>query len=188
MSDVITKDKKEEFIEYLKEKGNKGYRQSALMPALHKAQELFGYISKEAVEEISSRLHIPSAHIWGAITFYHYFSLKPRGKYIISVCLGTACYVKGAERLAERINEELGIEVGQTTKDKVFTLATAFCMGCCGLAPAMTINGKVYGEVTAEKVSQILKELRSKKGRRKSQPSEKQKVKPDFCQYSDEIS
>jgi len=73
------------------------------------------------------------------------------------VCLGTACYVKGAERLTERIKGELGIEIGQTTKDRVWTLETTFCLGCCGLAPAMTINGKVYGELTAEKVSQILK-------------------------------
>ena len=154
--------KKEEFINYLKDKGGKGYRQSALMPALHKAQGLFGYISREAVEEISCRLHIPSAHIWGAITFYHYFSLKPRGKYIISVCLGTACYVKGAERLLERIKGELGIEVGQTTKDRVWTLETTFCLGCCGLAPVMTINDKVYGELTPAKVSQILKGLKNR--------------------------
>ena len=163
MSDVITKDKKEEFINYLKDKGNKGSRQSALMPALHKAQSSFGYISKEAVEEISCHLHIPSAHIWGAITFYHYFSIKPRGKYIISVCMGTACYVRGAECLIERVNGELGIEVGQTTKDKVWTMETTFCLGCCGLAPAMTINGKVYGKLTPARVSQILKGVEKEK-------------------------
>ena len=149
--------KKEEFINYLKDKGGKGCRQSALMPALHKAQSSFGYISRETVEAISAHLGIPSAHIWGVVTFYHYFSLKPRGKYIISVCLGTACYVKGAERLLERIKEELGIEAGQTTKDKTWTLEVTFCIGCCGLAPAMTINGEVYGELTPDKVSRILK-------------------------------
>lgn len=160
MSDTTTKDKKEEFVEYLKDKANKGLGQSALMPALHKAQEAFGYISKEAVEEISCHLNIPSACVWGAATFYHYFSLKPRGKYIISVCLGTACYVRGGKRILIKIKEELEIEMGGTTEDKMFTLEAKFCLGCCGLSPVMMINEKVYGKLTTAKVSQILKELK----------------------------
>lgn len=162
MNETVEKKKKEEFIRLLEEKRNKGHRQSGLIPALHKAQELFGYIPQEAVEEISSHLNLPTSHIWGVATFYHYFSLKPRGKYIISVCLGTACYVKGAEGIIERIKEELGIEVGETTKDKVWTLETKACLGCCGLSPVMMINDQVYGELTMAKVSQVLKGLKEK--------------------------
>ncbi|MBT9148557.1 MAG: NADP-reducing hydrogenase subunit HndA [Syntrophomonadaceae bacterium] len=158
MSDVLTKDKKEKLVDYLK--SNKGLGQSALIPALHKAQELFGYLPREAVEEISSHLNIPTSHIWGVETFYHYFSLKPRGKHIISVCLGTACYVRGAGRILDKIKDVLGIEPGETTPDRLFTLEATSCLSCCGLAPVMMINEKVYGELTTKKVSTILKGLK----------------------------
>lgn len=162
MNETVEKKKKEEFIRFLEEKRNKGYSQSGLIPALHKAQELFGYIPKEAVEEISSHLNIPTSHIWGVITFYHYFFLKPRGKYIISVCLGTACYVRGGKRILSKIKEELEIEMSETTEDKMFTLEAKFCLGCCGLAPVMMINDQVYGELTIAKVNQVLKGLKEK--------------------------
>lgn len=152
--------KKEEFIKYLKSIRNDENNKSVLMSVLHKTQDLYGYISKDAIEEISYYLDIPSAHIWGAATFYHYFSLKPRGKYIISVCMGTACYVKGAKRILDKIKEELGIEMNETTEDKMFTLEEKACLGCCGLAPVMMINGKVYGELTAEKTGKILEGLK----------------------------
>ncbi len=160
MSDVITKDKKEEFVGYLKDMSHKEPGQSVLIPALHKAQELFGYLPKEVAEEISSHLSIPTSHIWGVETFYHYFSLKPRGRYIISVCLGTACYVRGGKRILNKIKEELGIELNETTRDGMFTLEAKFCLGCCGLSPVMMINDKIHGELTTVKVSQILKRLK----------------------------
>jgi NADH-quinone oxidoreductase subunit E/NADP-reducing hydrogenase subunit HndA len=157
MDEIV--EKKNEFISFLEAKRDKGSRQSALIPALHKAQELFGYISRETMEEISRCLGIPSAYIWGVITFYHGFTLKPRGKYVISICMGTACYVKGVERILERIKEYLGIDINETTADKMWTLETKACLGCCGLAPVMMINEKVHGELTTEKVSEILKAL-----------------------------
>jgi len=157
----IEKSKQEEFIDYLKDIRKDKNNQSVLMSVLHKAQDLFGYISKEAMEEISHYLNIPSSHIWGTATFYHYFSLKPRGKYIISVCMGTACYVKGAERILNEVKEELGIEMNETTEDRMFTLEEKACLGCCGLAPVMMINGKVYGELTTEKTGKILKGLKN---------------------------
>jgi len=130
--------------------------QSHLIAALHKAQQVYGYLSREAMDEISQTMQIPTAHIWGVATFYHYFTLKPRGKYTLYVCQGTACYVKGSEAVLKAIKEKLGIEVGETTEDRLFTLTETRCLGACGLAPVIMINDKVYGELTPQKVTEIL--------------------------------
>ncbi len=152
--------RKDDFIKYLDEKRRHGYYDSALMSILHKAQEIYGYISNEAIEEISRHLGMPTARIWGVVTFYHYFTLKPRGKYIISVCLGTACYVKGSKRIINKIKEILGIGLNETTPDKLFTLEAKYCLGCCGLAPVMMINGKVYEKLTTKKIGEIISSLK----------------------------
>jgi len=153
--------KKEELISFLDELIDKGYYDSALMAILHKAQEIYGYISNEAIEEISVRLGMPTARIWGVVTFYHYFTLKPRGKYIISVCLGTACYVKGSKRVLNKLKEILDVELNQTTPDGLFTIDAKYCLGCCGLAPVMMINDKVYEKLTTKKISEIISSLKA---------------------------
>jgi NADH:ubiquinone oxidoreductase subunit E len=153
--------KKEELIRFLNEKHRKGYYEAALMSILHKTQEIYGYISREAIEEISARLGMPAAKIWGVVTFYHYFTLKPRGKYIVSVCLGTACYVKGSKRILNRLKELLNIDLNQTTPDGLFTLEAKYCLGCCGLAPVMMVNNKVYEKLTTKKISEIIVSLKN---------------------------
>ena len=107
-------------------------------------------------------MQIPFAEVYGVVTFYARFSLKPKGKYNICVCQGTACYVKGAERLLAKVKAELGIEVGETTEDGKFSLEPTRCIGACGLAPVFTINGEVYGKATVETIGKILKEYKEK--------------------------
>ena len=148
-----------EYIEQIKSKENP---ESYLIAILHKAQELFGYLNKEVMDEVASSMNIPTAHIWGVATFYHYFNLKPKGKHVISVCMGTACYVKGAEDVLNAIKEELKIGVGGTTEDKQFSLSEARCLGACGIAPVVMIDDKIYGELTAKKVKEIIRNYRKK--------------------------
>jgi NADH-quinone oxidoreductase E subunit len=156
----IENNRRDEFIRYLDEKYSKGYYHAALMSILHKAQEIYGYISEEAIDAVSTHLGIPTARIWGIVTFYHYFTLKPRGKYVISVCLGTACYVKGSKRIINKIKEVLGISLNETTADGLFTIEAKYCLGCCGLAPVMMINDKVYEKLTTKKVVEIIEDIR----------------------------
>jgi NADH:ubiquinone oxidoreductase subunit E len=135
-------------------------QQGALMPILHETQELFGYLPEEAQMRISEVLGISMAEIYGVATFYSRFTLKPRGKYTIGVCLGTACYVKNSQGVIEKIQKELGIEPGDTTKDGLFTLEATRCIGCCGLAPVMTVGDDVYGKMVPEDVPEILKKYK----------------------------
>jgi NADH:ubiquinone oxidoreductase subunit E len=138
------------------------HHESQLIAILHKAQELYGYLDKEVMNEIAVSMNIPTAHIWGVATFYHFFNLKPKGKHTVAICLGTACYVKGAQQVLEAIQEELKIELGDTTTDKLFTLQEARCLGACGLAPVVMIDEKIYGELTPKKIVDILQEFRKK--------------------------
>jgi NADH:ubiquinone oxidoreductase subunit E len=117
------------------------------------------------MEFISQAMNIPTANIWGVATFYHYFNLTPRGKYTISVCLGTACYVKGAGEIMEALKEELHVKEGETTKDMMFTLQEARCLGACGLAPVIMINGKIHGDLTPKKVVDVIKQYRKQEGK-----------------------
>ncbi len=148
-----------EYIEQVKKKDNP---ESYLIAILHKAQELFGYLDRSVMDEVADSMNIPTAHIWGVATFYHYFNLKPKGKHVISVCLGTACYVKGAEDVLNAIKEELKIGVGGTTEDKLFSLAEARCLGACGIAPVAMIDDKIYGELTPKKIKEIIRSYRKK--------------------------
>ena len=128
----------------------------ALMPALQKAQEIYGYLPIEVQRMVAEALGKPLAEVYGVATFYSQFSLTPKGKYRISVCLGTACYVKGSGKLYEKLQEKLGIAGGECTPDGKFSLDACRCVGACGLAPVMMINNDVYGRLTPDQVGPIL--------------------------------
>ena len=132
----------------------------AAMPALQKAQEIYGYLPIEVQRMVAEGLGKPLAEIYGISTFYSQFSLCPKGAYKISVCLGTACYVKGSGKIYEKLQEMLNITGGECTADGKFSLDACRCIGACGLAPVMTINDDVYGKVTPEEVEGILAKYR----------------------------
>ncbi len=134
----------------------------ALIPILHEAQELYGYLPLEVQKKIAEGLNVSLAEVYGVVTFYTQFSLTPKGKYNIQVCLGTACYVKGASLVLDRIREKLGIEVGGCTSDGLFSLEACRCVGACGLAPVVMINGEVYGRLTPDDIDGILEKYRTK--------------------------
>lgn len=129
-----------------------------LMPVLQEAQGIFGYLPLEVQKAIAEELGISLSEVYGVATFYSQFRLKPTGKYRISVCLGTACYVKGADKVLKRIEERLGIQNGECTEDRLFSLDSCRCVGACGLAPVMMINDEVYGKLDPDKVDKILDE------------------------------
>ncbi|MCI6674170.1 MAG: NAD(P)H-dependent oxidoreductase subunit E [Sphaerochaetaceae bacterium] len=127
-----------------------------LVMVLHKVQEEQGYISREAADQVAEMLDVPLAKIWGVITFYHFFKLNKPGKYNIQVCLGTACYLKGGQALVDELKSSINLDVGGLTEDGRFSLDAVRCLGCCGLAPVMTVGGEVYGKVTKAQVAGIL--------------------------------
>jgi NADH-quinone oxidoreductase E subunit len=129
---------------------------SQLIRVLNTVQEVYGYVPTFVQKVISEELDIPMAEIYGVITFYSRFSLNPKGKYNISVCLGTACYVKGSQAVLDKVKEILGIDVGGVTEDGKFSIEQTRCVGACGLAPVMTVNDDVYGNVDPSKVKDIL--------------------------------
>jgi len=133
----------------------------ALMPVLQKAQDIYGYLPVEVQIMIAEGLGLSLEEVYSVVTFYSQFSLNPIGKYRVSVCLGTACYVKGAQAILDELEKELGIKAGGTTPDGVFTLEATRCLGCCGLAPVMTVGEDVYGRLMPEEVRGILDKYRS---------------------------
>ena len=128
----------------------------ALMPVLQQAQDIYGYLPIEVQTIISNEMDIPLEKIYGVVTFYSQFSLNPKGKYQISVCLGTACYVKGSGDIYNKLIEKLGIQGGECTADGKFSLDACRCIGACGLAPVLTINDDVYGRLTVDDIDGIL--------------------------------
>ena len=128
----------------------------ALIQVLHAAQDVFGFVSEEVQERVAEALGVPVSEVYGVATFYSLFSLKPRGQYKIGVCLGTACYVRGAAQVLAELEKQLGVKVNDTTRDGKFTLEVTRCIGACGLAPVITINEDVYGRLQVEKVSEVL--------------------------------
>ncbi len=130
--------------------------EGGIMSALHEVQNEYGYIPESAQKYLSKELDIPMSDIYGIITFYSRFSLLPKGKYNIQVCMGTACYVQGAEEVLNKFKEELGIGEGQLTKDGKFSLEIVRCIGACGLAPAIVVNSEVYGKMSTDKVKDVL--------------------------------
>lgn len=133
-----------------------------LMMILSDIQKEYGYIPLDVQEIVSERTGISVAEIYGVVTFYSFFSLKPKGKYVIGCCLGTACYVKGAQGVIDKVSDILGIRPGETTADGMFTLDALRCIGACAIAPAMKINGKVYPKVTVDSVAGIIGEYKNK--------------------------
>jgi NADH:ubiquinone oxidoreductase subunit E len=128
-----------------------------LISVLHKAQGLFGYLPVEVQKFIAMQLNLPFSQVYGVVTFYNFFSMQPKGKHVINVCLGTACYVKGAEKVVTNFEDALHIKMGETTSDKMFTLSSARCFGACGLAPAVMVDDEVYGQVDKKKIDEIIK-------------------------------
>lgn len=137
-------------------------KKGSLMAVLHEAQHLFGYLPIEVQRIISEGLGIPLAEVYGVVTFYSQFTLIPKGKYNIGVCLGTACYVKGAQAVMDKVKEELGIEIGGTTSDRKFSIEATRCIGACGLAPVLAVNDEVYGKLKPEDIPAIIKEYQNK--------------------------
>lgn len=129
----------------------------ATIPVLHKAQEIYGYLPIEVQQMISDGLNVPLAEIYGIVTFYTQFSLNPKGKYVIGICLGTACYVKGSGDILEKVKTILGIDVGECTPDGKFSIEATRCIGACGLAPVLTVNEEVYGRLTVDDIDDIIK-------------------------------
>ncbi len=131
---------------------------SQLINVLHKVQGHYGYLSREQLDAVAQLLQVPTAKVTGVATFYHYFRLTPRGKFVIHVCLGTACYVQGVERVVDKLMEELGISFGETTSDGLFSLEPARCLGTCAMAPVLMIGEKIHGDMTPDKVPALLEE------------------------------
>lgn len=155
-----TQDKMDQLLAFIDEMSQKDHAESYLIAVLHKAQELYGYLPQDVMDCVADKMQIPTAHIWGVATFYHYFNLEPVGKHIVSVCMGTACYVKGADKVLEALKKELGIQVGQTSEDKLFTLQEARCLGACGIAPVIMIDDKIYGELDSAKTIDLIRQHR----------------------------
>lgn len=148
-----TAEQKEQLMAIIEENKND---ESKLISVMQQAQDIYGYLPIEVQEMISEGMNIPLEKVYGVSTFYAQFSLSPKGKYNISVCLGTACYVKGAQTLVDKLQEKLGIGIDECTPDGKFSLTACRCIGACGLGPVMTINDEVYGRLTADDIDDIL--------------------------------
>lgn len=150
---MLTKEQIDRLLEIVQKYKND---EGKVMLVLHEVQEYLGYVPYEAQKLIAENLEVPMSDIYGVVTFYSRFSLKPVGKYKIGICLGTACYVKGADKIIDKIEQRLGIKVGETTEDGRFSIAAMRCLGACGLAPVMTINEDVYGKLELNEIDAIL--------------------------------
>lgn len=150
---MLTKEQIDRLLESVQKYKND---EGKVMLVLHEVQEYLGYVPYEAQKLIAENLEVPMSDIYGVVTFYSRFSLKPVGKYKIGICLGTACYVKGADKIIDKIEQRLGIKVGETTEDGRFSIAAMRCLGACGLAPVMTINEDVYGKLELNEIDVIL--------------------------------
>jgi len=152
----LTEEEREKFVEfkrYVRE--NKG-RAGALIVLLHRAQQMFGYLPQKVQEYIARELNMHLSEVYGVATFYSFFTLFPKGRHTIRVCLGTACYVKGGKKILSRIQKELGIGVKETTPDRRFSVEVNRCMGACALAPVLRVDDDIYGRVSASKIPEIL--------------------------------
>ncbi len=157
-------DTRNDSVLYLKLKNiidEKKKLRNPLIEILHKAQEIFGYLPMEVQQFVAAELNIPVNKVYGVVTFYNAFSMKPRGKHLINVCTGTACYVKGAPRLIQMLSETLKIEPGETTKDDMFTLSAVRCVGACSLAPVLVIGEETFGRIeTRKQIEEIIERYR----------------------------
>lgn len=145
-----------EIVNFINDCRRGPHPESRLIAVLHRVQDHFGYLAREQMDAVAQLLGVPAATVTGVATFYHFFRLQPVGRYMINVCMGTACYVKGADKVAAKFEEELGIDFGQTTTDGQYSLHNAACLGTCGLAPVVMINDRVYGKVSPDQVPALL--------------------------------
>lgn len=136
-------------------------KKSSLIIILHKAQEIFGYVPEEVQEFIAEKIEVPVSKVYGVVSFYNFFSMEPKGKYPISVCTGTACYVRGAEKILEALQKELGLKLGGVTEDGLFSLDSLRCVGACGLAPVMLVGKDVHGKVKPEDIKKIIENYKN---------------------------
>ena len=139
----------------------------SLLSILHDIQNKFHYISEESIKNIAQKLEIPVNVVYSVVTFYNAFSLQPKGKYIVQVCMGTACHVRGAQKVLEELERRLGICAGETTENRLFSLETVNCLGACALGPIIAINGEFYGDMIASKVPELLKKYSDSKKAKK---------------------
>jgi NADH:ubiquinone oxidoreductase subunit E len=158
MTDTYTEEFKQFNVDLWKFDGHEG----ALIPLLQSAQDTYGYVPEKAMHYISHVTGIPAAEIYGVVTFYAQFRTRPLGKNIIRVCNGTACHVNGVKMLYDTLQEELGINYEETTEDGAFSLVSVACIGCCSLAPVLTINGEVFGRLTAAKTRKIMRDFKNR--------------------------
>ncbi len=140
-----------------------GARRESLIPLLQDIQSFLNWLPEEVIREVAKKLGIPLIDVYSVATFYRSFSLKPRGKHLITVCLGTACHVRGGQRIVEAISRELGIKPGDTTKDMKFSLETVNCLGCCAIGPIVVIDGEYYGGMTSQKALSLIKRIGKEK-------------------------
>ncbi len=161
MTDTINNALDKDILDYIQDCRQLEHPESYLIAVLHRIQERYGYLSESHMDQVAHLLNVPTANVFGVATFYHFFRLKPKGKYAISVCMGTACFVKGADQVLEQFRMELGINIGETTQDGLFSIEQTRCIGVCALAPVVTINDRVYSKVTSSRVKEILNVLRS---------------------------
>jgi len=153
-----------EVVDFIEKCRQMDHPDSRLIAVLHCLQGKAGHLAARQLDAVAQLMHIPAAKVAGVATFYHFFHLTPRGQFAINVCMGTACYVKGADKVADKLREELGIDFGQTTSDGLFSLHSTCCLGTCGLAPVVMINEDVYPKVTPDQVPSLLeKALASRK-------------------------
>lgn len=150
-----------ELLERIRQFARDNKEEGSLIQALHMAQELYGHLPLEVQEAVAEEMDIPLSTVSGVVSFYSFFTSQPRGRHTIRVCLGTACYVRGGKKIVESLNKMLGVKVGETTDDRVFTLEVARCIGACGLAPAMSIDDVVYKQVVPDKLEMILERYRN---------------------------
>ena len=136
-------------------------KQGALISVLHKAQEIFGYLPADVQDYIAKKLDIAPAKVYGVVTFYSFFTMQKKGKFRVNVCMGTACFVKGAENILEEFKKQIGVETGGVSDDGLFSVDALRCIGACGLAPVVTVNGKYYGRITKADVSGIISEAKA---------------------------
>ncbi len=129
-----------------------------LIVVLHKAQDIYGYLPVNVQNHIAHRLELPSSKVYGVVTFYSFFNTKPKGRFKVNVCMGTACFVRGAGDILEGFKKELSVNVGETSEDKLFSLDAIRCVGACGLAPVVSVNGRVFGRVQTSDVKNIIEE------------------------------
>ncbi len=158
MSETKIKLKEKDVAKIVEICGFFGNEPGELINVLHKCQGEFGYLPAEVQEVVSDNLNVALAKVYGVVTFYSFFTMKPKGKHPISICTGTACYVRGAENVMEEFEKELGIKQGETTADGKFSLSSLRCVGACGLAPVVLVGEKTYGRVAADGVKEILAE------------------------------